>query len=114
LEKALDRIRRIPGYESFLRDPGLNDISPAVAPGAALAYLLTDRAGSMALVLHREEAEISVQSVWLDGLCVEDLERLIFQVGSGFLAGQMNSEVLSQALAEILPIFGREADGATL
>lgn len=106
LEKALDRIRRIPGYESFLRDPGLNDISPAIAPGAALAYLLTDPAGSLALVLHREEAGISVQSVWLDGLRADDLERLIFQVGNGFLAGQMNSEVLSQALAEILPILG--------
>lgn len=111
-EKALDRIRRIPGYESFLRDPDFKDIAEAVLPGTALVYLLTDQAGSLALLLHRrEDAGISIQPVWLDGLRAQDLESLLFRADAGFLTGQVNAASLMRVLAGLLPVLGEKLIG---
>ena len=39
LDRALDRIRRIPGYESFLAEPGWEEIATAVVEGQPLVYI---------------------------------------------------------------------------
>ncbi len=45
LDEALDRIRRIPGYESFLKEPGWEEIAAAVIDGQPLVYMCRSSRG---------------------------------------------------------------------
>ena len=53
LDEALDRIRRIPGYESFLKEPGWEEIAAAVVEGQPLVYIAAAPGGGVALIVHR-------------------------------------------------------------
>ena len=67
----VDAIRRIPGYEGFLRELSFADIQ-AMAPGSIIVYLLTTPVGGLALVVRgletRHADNAAAQAVWLDTL----------------------------------------------
>ncbi len=74
LDRALDRIRRIPGYESFLAEPGWEEIATAVVEGQPLVYMAAAPGGGVALIVSRSGGDVSVQAVDLDGLSEERLQ----------------------------------------
>ena len=76
LDGAVDGIRRIPGYEDFLKEPGWEDIAAAVVEGQPLVYIAAAPGGGVALVVHRSSgsADASVETVPLDGFSEERLQ----------------------------------------
>ena len=69
LGEALDRIRRIHGYESFLKEPGWQEIAAAAIEGQPLVYLAAAPAGGVALIVHRSRICRMRQSsrlIWMD------------------------------------------------
>ena len=74
LDRALDRIRRIPGYESFLAEPGWEEIATAVVEGQPLVYIAAAPGGGVALIVSRSGGDVSVQAVDMDGLSEERLQ----------------------------------------
>ncbi|WP_348304612.1 CHAT domain-containing protein, partial [Methanothrix sp.] len=74
LDRALDRIRRIPGYESFLAEPRWEEIATAVVEGQPLVYIAAAPGGGVALIVGRSAVDVSVQAVDLDGLSEERLQ----------------------------------------
>ena len=76
LDEAVDRVRRIPGYEDFLKEPGWEDIAAAVVEGQPLVYIAAAPGGGVALVVHRfpGSADASVETVPLDGFSEERLQ----------------------------------------
>ncbi|MDD2755716.1 MAG: CHAT domain-containing protein [Methanothrix sp.] len=79
LSEALNRIRRIPGYESFLREAGWQDIEAAVIAGQPLVYLVAAPAGGVALIVHRhsESQEAITDLVNLDRFSEQRLQELL-------------------------------------
>jgi len=75
LDGAVNAIRRIPGYEDFLKGQGWEDIGAAVVEGQPLVYIATAPGGGVALVVHRSpgSADASVEAVPLDGFSEERL-----------------------------------------
>ncbi|MCS6800285.1 MAG: hypothetical protein NZ898_17480, partial [Myxococcota bacterium] len=51
LDKAIDAIRALPGYEGFLLPPTYAEIAATAQPGAPLVYLITTPQGSVALIV---------------------------------------------------------------
>jgi len=74
LDRALDRIRRIPGYENFLAEPGWEEIATAVVEGQPLVYIAAAPGGGVALIVGRSAVDVSVQAVDMDGLSEERLQ----------------------------------------
>lgn len=56
LQAAIARIRNLPGYESFLAEPGWEEIARGLEPdgSSALVYLASSRGGGMALVVRSD------------------------------------------------------------
>jgi CHAT domain-containing protein len=77
LDRALDRIRRIPGYESFLAEPGWEEIATAVVEGQPLVYIAAAPGGGVALIVSRSGGDVSVQAVDMDGLSEERLQEYL-------------------------------------
>ena len=73
LDEAVDAIRRIPGYEDFLKGQGWEDIAAAVVECQPLVYITAAPGGGVALVVHRSpgSADASVETVPLDGFSEE-------------------------------------------
>jgi len=110
MNRAIEDIRRVPGYEDFLRSPTFTDIQTAAAsihPEGALAYLATTPAGSVAFIVTAD----GVQEIWSD-FTDADLDDLLVQydgeeVVGGYLFGQfIYPAFLEEVLAEILPLLG--------
>jgi CHAT domain-containing protein/tetratricopeptide (TPR) repeat protein len=74
LDRALDRIRRIPGYENFLAEPGWEEIATAVVEDQPLVYIAAAPGGGVALIVGRSAVDVSVQAVDMDGLSEERLQ----------------------------------------
>ncbi len=76
LNEAVDGIRRIPGYESFLRVPGWEEIAASVVEGQPLVYIAAAPGGGVALIVHRSSGsqDASVEAVPLDGFSEERLQ----------------------------------------
>ncbi|HEX8291994.1 MAG TPA: CHAT domain-containing protein [Pyrinomonadaceae bacterium] len=81
IDKAIERIRRIPGHTNFLSEPDWGDVVRAVEPGKPLVYLLTTVAGSLALVVSRAHTprggEVSVEPVWFDNFTEVELRKVM-------------------------------------
>ena len=74
LDGAVDRIRRIPRYESFLAEPGWEEIAAAMVEGQPLVYIAAAAGGGMALIVHRSAGDASVETVPLDDFSEERLQ----------------------------------------
>jgi CHAT domain-containing protein/tetratricopeptide (TPR) repeat protein len=79
LDKAVDRIRHIPGYESFLKVPDFEEIAAAVIEGQPLIYISAISAGGVALIVHRHSAseEAVVEAVLLDKFSEPRLQEIL-------------------------------------
>ena len=79
LGEALDRIRRIPGYTGFLKEPGWREIEASVIVGQPLVYLAAAPAGGVALIVHRlsESQEAVTDLVNLDTFSEQRLQELL-------------------------------------
>ena len=74
----MDRIRRIPGYENFLKEPGWEEIAAAVVEGQPLVYIAPAPGGGVALIVHRSRSgDASVDAVHLDGFSEERLKEYL-------------------------------------
>ena len=90
LDGAVNAIRRIPGYEDFLQEPGWEDIAAVVVEGQPLVYIAGAPGGGVALVVHRSpgSADASVETVFLDGFSEERLQehlKIWFDAYEGWL-----------------------------
>jgi hypothetical protein len=74
LDEAVDRIRRIPGYEIFLREPGWEEIATAVVEGQPLVFIAPAPGGGVALIVQRSAGDASVNAVPLEGFSEERLQ----------------------------------------
>jgi CHAT domain-containing protein len=108
LDIAVAAIRRMPGYESFLKPTTFADIRRAVPiqAGVALVYLASTSRGSFSILVTTETAE----TVWLD-FTMADLNALLMkregdQIVGGYLPGQLMNVGLEEALTEMLPLLG--------
>lgn len=63
LDKTIEDIRQVPGYEDFLK-PVEFDLIQATAQETPLVYILTTSAGGLALIVRKEE----ITPVWLPNL----------------------------------------------
>ena len=83
--EATERIRRIPGYETFLKEPDEGDISAAVIEDLPLVYLVTTAEGSLALIANKGQSReggaksqgFLVETVWLDRFNQSNLLELL-------------------------------------
>jgi CHAT domain-containing protein/tetratricopeptide (TPR) repeat protein len=109
LDAAIDEIRTIPGYDSFLRPPTYAQIAAAARPGTPLVYLITTPQGSLALIAPDTGEP---ESLLLDGFTEADLGGLLIkrengEVVGGYLPGQLQGgTALTAALATSLPRLG--------
>jgi len=123
LDRAVEAIRQVTGYENFLAEPGWDDVVAAMLPsptcgrgdgdqGIPLVYLLTTSAGSLALVLYPTSGGGTAEVVWANGFTTEDLNALLVKhdgenVFGGYLPGQLFvTQWLEESLAEALPLLG--------
>lgn len=76
LDEAVDRVRLVPGYKDFLKEPIWEDIAAAVVQGQPLVYITAVPGGGVALVVHRSSgsADASVETVPLDGFSEERMQ----------------------------------------
>ena len=76
LDEAQDRIHSIPGYESFLKEPGWEEIAAAVVEGQPLVYIAAAPGGGVALIVHRSfgSKDASVEAVLLEGFSEERMQ----------------------------------------
>ncbi|MDW8405777.1 CHAT domain-containing protein, partial [Chloroflexus sp.] len=110
LDKAIDAIRALPGYEGFLLPPAYAEITAAAQPGVPLVYLITTPQGSMALIVPYGAAE--PEALLLNGFTEDDLNALLIErandeVVGGYLPGQfLGGAALAAALERGLPRLG--------
>jgi CHAT domain-containing protein len=110
LDAAIEAIRAIPGYETFLRPPTYAEIAAAAQPGAPLVYLITTSHGSLALIVPHGNAE--PEALLLDEFTENDLNDILLmrtgdKVTGGYLPGQLlGGEMLETALEMALLILG--------
>ena len=108
---AAEAIRGIPGYETFLAQPGPQDVIRAAhaMPGGALVYLLTTTAGSVALIV---PCDADTACVRLDGFSTHDLDKLLVRregenIVGGYLPAQLHfTDTLDEDLGRLLPEVG--------
>jgi len=79
LDEAQDRIHRIPGYESFLKEPAWEEIAAAVVEGQPLVYIAAALGGGIALIVHRSfgSKDASVEAFPLEGLSEERMHEYL-------------------------------------
>jgi CHAT domain-containing protein len=76
LDGAVNRIRQIPGYESFLREPSWEEIAAAAVEDQPLVYIAAAPCGGVALIVHRSSGsgDASVETVFLDSFSEDRLQ----------------------------------------
>ena len=114
VETAIQKIQRIEGYEHFLDEPKFEDLANAVQIQQPLVYLITTKAGSLALVAHRNssDTEITIEPVWVDSFSTADLHELLDshekgKVRTGYLVSQFRGD-LETELDKTLPTLGQK------
>src|SRR5262245_44876496 len=106
MQAALDRIRRIPGFESFEREPTFDDLARAVIPDWPIAFLVTTSKGSLALILSRadEDSDVSVASVWIDTFDARRLGTLLVELEDGeMVGGFVHAQSHPERMESVLP-----------
>ncbi|MCB9128975.1 MAG: CHAT domain-containing protein [Ardenticatenales bacterium] len=132
MDEAIQRIRRVDGYERFLDEPRYDEVRAVVPQGQPLLYLATTPQGSVALLVHTEAETPEI--LWGD-LTEDQLNAYLLRrdaagnVTGGYLVGQLadsgqlrvalNDEALSTIGASLLaPVSDRlkaiSATGVTL
>lgn len=123
MDTALARIRRLPGFESYLVEPTFTDIARAVEPAAPLVYLDMVTDSAFALIVSRASmTEVpTVVPLWLDrvtGAALKDLmlKREELGIEGSYLRGLINEQftdllALDPALDEMLPYLGEHLIG---
>lgn len=109
IDAAVEAIRQVPGYDTFLLPPTFATVQAALAPMAergGLLYLATTPVGSVALLVHTHGNE----AIWLP-FTETDLQALLVQgddeLTGGYLPGQFGAhDWLVASLAEALPLLG--------
>ena len=83
LQAAVEEIRQIPGYETFLALPDWDTLSAAVQPDTPLVYVATIDVGSLALIVHRPapDTEPTVTPLWLNNFTETNLITLLTDEG---------------------------------
>jgi len=76
LDRVVQSIRQIAGFENFLALPDWGEVARAVLPDMSLVYLVVTPAGGLALAVHKTDA-ISVESIQLDDLTDETLSQWV-------------------------------------
>jgi CHAT domain-containing protein/tetratricopeptide (TPR) repeat protein len=79
LHDAIDRIRRLPGYEHFLTEASFEELSLAVTPERPIIYVATTAVGSLALILHRREvgSQVVAEAIWLNDFRQDSLTAIM-------------------------------------
>lgn len=123
LDAALARIRRVPGFESYLVEPTFKDVARAVQPGVPLVYLDIVAESAFALLVSRSSAvdEVAVEVIWLEQMTVHALKALVLGreeqgVAGSYLRGligENNADLLwlDPVLDEMLPQLGERLIG---
>jgi hypothetical protein len=62
LEKTIDQIRQVPGYEDFLTPTKWEDIAIALRPDYPLLYLVTTPKGSLTIIATSD----NIKAIWSD------------------------------------------------
>ena len=75
---AIESIRQVPSYETFLNPPDFSDITTALHPAQPLVYLTTTANGSLSLILSADSEGISIQPIWQEAFTESDLQSLLF------------------------------------
>ncbi len=84
LNRAIARIRRIPGFQNVLHEPGFDEIAAEVRPGQPLVYLLPFVDKTLALLMHCQPSPeaaapgVAVEHLWLAGLAAKEDQRGAF------------------------------------
>ena len=102
LRTVVRKIRDIPGFERFLKEPGFEEIGRSVAPRVPLAYAVATPAGSLAVMVARQGEDTTAESVWVPTLTSERIEGMLSTRDS-----ENVSERLTANLAEILEVVGK-------
>ena len=106
MEVALERIRVIPGFEDFEKDPTFADLARAVTTDWPIAFLVTTSKGSLALILFRTaaEADVVVEAVWMDAFDVRRLGALLIETDGGELVGGfVHAQIHPERMESVLP-----------
>ncbi|PSN80007.1 hypothetical protein C8B47_08680, partial [filamentous cyanobacterium CCP4] len=83
LQGAIDAIRKLPGYETFLDQPNFDDIATAVQPDHPLVYLLPTPNGSLALVVYQPPSSddrpgsVTIDPLWLNTLTEASIQEML-------------------------------------
>ena len=115
MQAAVDRIRKIPGFERFEQDATFADVARAVTPEWPIVFLVTASKGSLALVLFRTstDADVSVEAVWIDSFDKRALGSLLIErvdgdLVGGFVYAQIHPERMESILADTLSRLGQD------
>jgi CHAT domain-containing protein len=106
MEAALERIRKIPGFERFEKDPTFADLARAVTTDWPIAFLITTAKGSLALILSRTaaKADVAVEAVWMDAFDVRRLGALLVETDGGELVGGfVHAQIHPERMESVLP-----------
>ena len=74
LTEAIDQIRQVPGYETFLQAPSLTEIQQNLSTEAPTIYLIPTPNGSLALIATPQ----AIDSLWLDHFTDTELQELLY------------------------------------
>jgi CHAT domain-containing protein len=114
LNAAIEAIRQVPGYASFLKPPTFEDIRMTVAPiadGGCVVYLATIEQGSMGFIAYANEGE-PVKAVWLNFTEANLVSLLVRRSGGVVVGGMLPAQIddpreLPVELVESLPTLSR-------
>jgi CHAT domain-containing protein len=115
---VIERIRGLPGFESFAASVRWSTVTAAAEPSHPLVYVNPTPFGTLILTISHQTAEngASVGATFLDVTSTEIVQRLLFglenrrQAGPSYILAVMahGPAAISQALAFNLPWFGKE------
>ena len=111
LDKAIELIRKIDGYEDFFKSSTFERVKHDLLDKETSAgiYLLTTSIGGLGLIVHSN----GVEAVWLEDFGESDLDALLIKSEEGkptggYLLGQFGYGSF-EALNELLPVLGEQA-----
>ena len=92
LQTSIAAIRQLDGYEQFLLPPRFAEVATAVHPGHPLTYFVTTPVGSLALLLHRPNADaaVAIEPLWADAFTEDDLDVFLVKEENGRQVGYVS------------------------
>lgn len=96
LHAAVEAIRAIPGYGSFLARASVPALFAALEPSVPVIYVAATPIGGMALVVSKEDERLEVSPVWLDSLKIKSVHELLHDWLRDYSQLQRNNDSSSQ------------------